>query len=271
MRPCKEAPPLPVYPTRAPCSPLRGCPAGGYRGEYCPLVLRRCCSAFGHNMDDLELAQRVSARTGELYREAKRSRHSFPNMPLSTHARLRACAATCFTSTMRGSGPLAWTNRSGSWTGFAASIPPPANCCVPRLTGVTRQHILGLARWTMRILERWPAGFCGLDRPAWNLFRQHGGAALPDYDVVDELREVCYRAMPVLLKPVGRRGTGRAESNSCKGRVLNVVLAGAGKSPRLAAADATRSARRRHRTPGCRGQVCSGASRCVTHVWRPRP
>jgi TPR repeat protein len=170
-------------------------------GNYGTLAVRQSRRAFSHIMDDLEFAQRVSARVGELYSEAKRSQHQFPKHALiQTRALASLCCDVLFQSDGR------------EWpVGLDEKIRVLVKA---RLVNPdTRALLHDLRRWgnaaahpEESLLDE--AQFGTLARQALagaivlleTVFRQqHGGAALPDYDVVnerpDEIREVCYRAL----------------------------------------------------------------------------
>lgn len=152
-------------------------------------------------MNDLEFAQRVSARIGELYSEAKRSRYLFPKHAL---IQTRALASLCC-DLLR---PDDWRE----WPyGLEEKIRMLAKA--QRINLDTHEKLNDLRRWGNAAAHpeesrREEAQFGPLASEAManalvlleTVFRQkHGGAALPDYVVVeessDELKEVCYRAL----------------------------------------------------------------------------
>lgn len=152
-------------------------------------------------MNDLEFAQRVSARIGELYSEAKRSRYQFPKHAL---IQTRALANLCC--------DLLRTDEWREWPdGLDEKIRMLAKA--QRINRDTHEKLNDLRRWGNAAAHpeesrREEAHFGPLASEAMEnaivlletVFRQkHGGAALPDYVVVEEssgeLKEVCYRAL----------------------------------------------------------------------------
>jgi len=207
-------------------------------------------------MDDLEFAQRVSPRIGQLYSEAKRSQYQFPRHAL---IQIRALASLCCDRLHQPAGQ--------EW---------PAGLD-EKIRALVRMRIINPAtRELLHDLRRWGNAAAHpeeslLDEARFNalagqalagaidlletVFRQqYGGAALPDYDVVDderqdELRSVCYRALlenspadqyqaAMLLRQqaaskAGEAGTGtdtfmasftrRFESGVLEGRALDLL------------------------------------------------
>ena len=153
-------------------------------------------------MNDLEFAQRVSTRIGELYSEAKRSQHQFPKHAL---IQTRALASLCC--------DMLYQPDAGEWpVGLDEKI--RALVKTRLINPDTRALLHDLRRWGNAaahpedsLLDE--AQFGTLARQALagsialleTVFRQqHGGAALPDYNIIDderqdELGEVCYRAL----------------------------------------------------------------------------
>jgi TPR repeat protein len=152
-------------------------------------------------MNDLEFAQRVSARIGELYSEAKRSRYQFPKHAL---IQARAIASLCC-DLLRPDDWREWPD------GLDEKIRMLAKA--QHINRDTHEKLNDLRRWGNAAAHpeesrREEAQFGLLASEALTnaiilletVFRQkHGGAALPDYVVVeespDELKEVCYRAL----------------------------------------------------------------------------
>lgn len=152
-------------------------------------------------MDDLEFARRVSARIGELYSEAKRSQHHFPRHAL---IQTRALASLCC--------DMLYPAGSREAPGLDEKIRALVKARL--INPDTRALLHDLRRWGNAaahpedsLLDE--ARFASLARQALaasvslleTVFRQqHGGAAVPAYEVVDggrkdELKEVCYRAV----------------------------------------------------------------------------
>ena len=152
-------------------------------------------------MNDLEFAQRVCARIGQLYSEAKRSRYQFPKHAL---IQTRALASLCC-DLLRPDDWREWPD------GLDEKIRMLAKA--QRINRDTHEKLNDLRRWGNAAAHpeesrREEAQFGPLASEAManaivlleTVFRQkHGGAALPDYVVVeessDELKEVCYRAL----------------------------------------------------------------------------
>lgn len=152
-------------------------------------------------MNDLEFAQRVSAQIGELYSEAKRSRYEFPKHAL---IQTRALASLCC-DLLRPDDWREWPD------GLDEKIRMLAKA--KRINRDTHEKLNDLRRWGNAAAHpeesrREDTQFGPLASEAMasamvlleTVFRQkHGGAALPDYVVVqesrDELKVVCYRAL----------------------------------------------------------------------------
>jgi hypothetical protein len=152
-------------------------------------------------MNDLEFAQRVSVRIGELYSEAKRSHHQFPKHAL---IQTRALASLCC-DLLRPDDWREWPD------GLDEKIRMLAKA--QRINRDTREKLNDLRRWGNAAAHpeeslREEAQFGALASQALassialleTVFRQkHGGATVPDYVVVeespDQLKEVCYRAL----------------------------------------------------------------------------
>ena len=152
-------------------------------------------------MNDLEFARRVSDRIGTLYAEAKRSRHQFPKHAL---IQTRALASLCC-DLLGGdecSDPAAGLDEKVRGLYKTRRINPGIRDLLDEL----RRWGNAAAHPEVSLLD--DAGFGDLAGRALasaimlleTVFRQqHGGALVPDYEIVDErpdeLREACHRAL----------------------------------------------------------------------------
>lgn len=152
-------------------------------------------------MNDLEFAQRVSVRIGELYGEAKRSQHLFPEHALT---RTRGLASLCCDILRHGEMPN-WPDGLDEKIGVLVRA--------RQINADTRQLLHDLRRWgnaaahpeESLLDDSQLADLAGKALESAitlleTVFRQqHGGATVPDYQLVDEhpeeLKDVLYRAL----------------------------------------------------------------------------
>lgn len=152
-------------------------------------------------MNDLELARRVSAPIGELYREAKQSQRQFPR---NTLIATRSLASMCC-DMLRRHEAVDWPN------GLSEKIRVLDQA--RRINGDTLDKLDQLRRWGN--IAAHPEASLADEKRQKELAGQaltlaislletvfqerHQGAMVPDYEVVDEdedeLREACYKAL----------------------------------------------------------------------------